>query len=69
VDARKVILNLSLNYKLVLDNASYHNILLEKTPNWTNKHMTEWLAERYISSQIEVFVPTAYALKIAQAKN
>jgi hypothetical protein len=48
----KLILNISPNSVIVSNDASYLNILVEKTPtNVTKRQIMEWLAERLIALQ------------------
>jgi hypothetical protein len=60
----KLIPNLPPHSAVVLDNASYHNVKLNKVPNsnTTKTQMKEWLQQETIPFSDNMLKPTLYAL-------
>lgn len=56
--------NLPPNSVVVLDNASYHNVQLEKVPNMSSRkaEMLRWLHEHNIEADAKMYKPELYAV-------
>ncbi|XP_054259923.1 uncharacterized protein LOC128984614 [Macrosteles quadrilineatus] len=66
----KLLPNLEPNTVLVVDNAPYHNVLVDKAPTSKSKkqEMKDWLSKHNIAFSEEMFVPELYKL-ITQNKS
>jgi hypothetical protein len=63
MDERKMNFSLPPNSVIVVDIASYNNVVILPTSN-LKKKMLEWLAERCIPFQYEMLKPALYDLII-----